>query len=208
LDFQRNMRDFVISRLSGTSELDETTERRRPSEYYILGNLAPLPKKGDPSTKRVTSIRATRMSLSFLTKSNKLDKSAVEVLVSFHVFYRVKDGRRRYWKRSDQFTSPITLELFDETEHELDLSRLCELINSDESVATELGESPWSIMIRATNNRYDDETKIISIGLRNARRETRDHELAIFNVQLQIKLHNVDIAEFCDEYQYEDFRQR
>ncbi|MFW9965242.1 MAG: hypothetical protein ACFFCX_16840, partial [Candidatus Sifarchaeia archaeon] len=205
MDFQSDLVDYIISRLSGTHDLDKEIDRR-PSEYYILGSLAPLPKMGDTISKRVTTIRATTMSVGFLADNKEKAESSVDVTISFFVYYKIRSGRKNIWRRSGRHSISTALQLSDDVV-ELDFSSICEDISEDEDCVLSFTESPWSAEIRSSRRPFSEKS-MVTIELRNTERHSKDHELALFDVEINIDLKDIKHVEFCDEYDYEGFRQR
>lgn len=191
-DFRKDLVDYVLSRMDGSSDLDETV-KSRPSKRFILGPLA-APKDTLANSNgenelgsEKASIKATRLRVSFLVNNEVLVKDhALSILVEGYVFYKIfsqevndeaelgtdmeesskKETDQKFvWKRR-AFSFPISLVLRPdqkEFSEEVDFSDLIALCNSDERNFYQIPPGNWQGRIDIAAREYENGQSIIDV---------------------------------------------
>lgn len=206
MEFQRDLGDYVLSRLSGSNEIDSEVERK-PHETFILGSLAPRKQKEKAASDSKTSIRATSMSVSFLVQSSRTSGKDLSVVVSFYAFYSVKTPNGRIWRRSEKQSVPVTLDTSSENSVDLDFGALVDQVNSDPQRKSRIVDPPWNATLKLSRRPYQ-KSELLTLELQNRAIESRTEELALFDVRMEIDIEDVNLSEFSDEYTHEGHRQR
>ncbi len=121
--FTKNLVKYILSRISGTNKLDEYCYVR-PDNHYILGTLASqkIRKKHDVSSSEGASIRAQKMSVSFLVSNSHLNShSKINVEIAGHIYYRIKEYEKNL---SSHLTVSENSDTDEEEIHEDDINKL------------------------------------------------------------------------------------
>ena len=99
VNFRNELALYVISRMSGSSDLDSTV-RNRPSKRFIVGSLAPKryvdteqDRFYDEYTTEKASIKATRLRVSVLVLQRMLtERREFRIQLTGNSFYKIRSS--------------------------------------------------------------------------------------------------------------------
>ena len=240
-DFRKDLVEYVLSRTDGSNELDEIV-KTRPSKKFFLGPLAARKcsnnnksaeddKYGDKS-----SIKATRLRVSFLVNNKVLEKEhKLSVLISGYVFFKIfsdeineeaeigvdlkelnKDSssQKFVWKRmpfmipADIITQHGTFEYSKKISFE-DIINKC---NSDKNNYYKIPQDTWKAEVHIVVKDYGSDSNIVHFYFSNDSIEDDKNdynvEKTLFDCKLHVDLGDMCISQFMEEYLYNGSRQR
>lgn len=190
-NFRTELASYVISRMSGSSDLDLMV-KNRPSKRFILGSLAPQryveneqEKFYDEYTTEKASIKATRFRVSVLVPLEAMkEKKELKIQLTGNVFYKIRAseindqedqeeapneirtsnaGRKYIWKRRG-FQFDIKAALSQSNSEEISSINFNDFIaqcNKDPDIQFRLPEDTWTAEIRTIMESFDDNSKIL-----------------------------------------------
>lgn len=201
-DFRKNLVNFVISRIEGSNDLDQTV-KSRPSKKFILGSLATLKPINDEIIKEdildnKASIRANRLRTSILVKNLELqNQHKISIVASGYIFYKIhsnevndeadveKDGensssntnKRKYtWKRRT-FEIPIEVNVFpNQSEYikNVNFSSVVSACNLDQDNFIIIPPDTWKAEVQVIIKTYGKDSSIIHFYLSNTNIENEN----------------------------------
>lgn len=195
-DFRKEMVNYILGRLNGSSEIDEEV-KTRPSKKFILGPLAPRKDSNNnlgterESNSEKASIRATRLRASILVDNYELkNEHKLSVSIEGYVFYKIiskgmneeaepgvdlekfdQDAttQKFIWKRN-RFRFPVEVIIIpgnSDYTKELSFSQIIDSCNLDEGIYSKIPAETWKAELQISIKSYEETSSIIHFYLSN-----------------------------------------
>jgi hypothetical protein len=188
------------------------------------------------------------LKVSILVEQNEL-KSNPEVFIraTGNLYYKIRDTislesstnsdedtKRKYkrdlWKRID-FINEYKLNVFSDSELEVDFSTAQEKANKDPLIAKKIPDNLWNAKISVSLSEFSSDNILVSFNYENTSKEPKqlddpskeienfddaskeiekfaNFERTLFNCRLDVDVGNLIVKEFIDDYIYEEHKQR
>ena len=218
--------------IPGPTHVDDEIVDEKPRRLYLIGTLAARKKQLIEDSvfddSKAASIRASKLKVSILAQKSDLTTNSEVVLnATGNVYYKIKSAvnlensinenedtnlkkNMNNWKRIP-FSEKFKLNISQNSELNVDFSRVKEKANSDPTIFYNVLDGLWSAKISVTLTEFGDNNVLISFNYENDSREPEqldNFERTLFNSKLEIDIGNITIKEFVDDYQYEGHKQR
>jgi hypothetical protein len=234
--FADDIVNYIISRVTGTHPDDEIVNER-PSKSFLIGTLAARKERDvEDEVKlddegKAASIRASRLRVSIRAKKSELDaKPEITIKATGNVYYQIKikkdnkledptlqkteesdlEKKKHQWKRLG-FSHDCKLDISLNSEFYVDFSQEREAANNDPLNLKQVPDDLWKAKIYVKVTNFNDEDVLISFNYENESRVSDQFdgfERTLFDCKLDVKIGNLVVKEFCDDYLYEGHKQR
>lgn len=196
-DFRNKMVLYVISRMTGSNDLDLTC-KPKPSKRFILGSLAPQKyledekeKYYDDFTTEKASVKATMLRVTLLTPETSLKHiHEFRIQLTGNVYYKIKSlevneqaeegsdtketsneflNRQYLWKRKEfKFTLKLAISQDKkETNSAVDFSDFIKECNKDPEIQNIIPEDTWKADLTVKVDKYEGNFNRIHFFLTN-----------------------------------------
>ncbi|MDA8054341.1 MAG: hypothetical protein M0Z77_01655, partial [Thermoplasmatales archaeon] len=222
VNFRNELALYVISRMSGSSDLDSTV-RNRPSKRFIVGSLAPKryvdteqDRFYDEYTTEKASIKATRLRVSVLVPQRMLtERREFKIQLTGNSFYKIRSSEindqteqgqdqnennttstssRYIWKRKS-FLFDVKVELSasnTEVASTIDFSDFIAECNKDPAIQYNIPDNTWSAEIRTKVESFNQDYKIVHFYFTNLSVNDPDSDANFEKALFDCKL-NIDL---------------
>ncbi len=231
--FADDIVNYIISRVTGTHSEDEIISER-PSKSFLIGTLAARKERDVEEEVRfdeegkAASIRASRLRVTIRAKKSELDVNPeITVKATGNVYYQIKkdnksnptshnpeesdlEKKKHQWKRL-YFSHDCKLNISLNSECYVDFFQVRETANNDPLNSKQISDDVWRAKIYTKVTNFNDEDVLISFNYENAASDPDQidgFERTLFNCRLEADIGNLLAKEFCDDYLYENHKQR